>query len=201
MSIVYILTNKAMPNLVKIGKTEDLILRMKGLYQSGVPFPFECVYAARVVDAAKVEKSLHFAFSKYRVNENREFFDIEPAQAAAILELLEVENVTPGITPVEKAEDTVALEKASQKAARFNFEMVKIPEGAELQFSRDENVTCRVVDKHRVLFQGENTSLSEAAKRALHAIGKTWGAVQGPSYWMYEGETLVDRRERMETEE
>ena len=57
------LTNPAMPNLIKIGFTssEDVKSRMAQLYQSGVPLPFECVYAARVNDYEKVEKALHMA--------------------------------------------------------------------------------------------------------------------------------------------
>ena len=48
--IIYLLTNPAMPGIVKIGKTtqEDVKVRMQQLYQTGVPLPFECVYAATV---------------------------------------------------------------------------------------------------------------------------------------------------------
>jgi hypothetical protein len=36
--IVYVLTNEAMPGLVKIGRTTgDLASRIRGLYQTGVP--------------------------------------------------------------------------------------------------------------------------------------------------------------------
>lgn len=43
--IVYVLANKAMPDLIKIGKTQrkDLQARMSELYSTGVPFPFECL--------------------------------------------------------------------------------------------------------------------------------------------------------------
>ena len=44
---VYVLTNPAMPNMVKIGKTtRDVELRLADLYSTGVPLPFECEYAA-----------------------------------------------------------------------------------------------------------------------------------------------------------
>ncbi len=44
--IVYILTNPAMPNLVKIGMTTRLEvgIRMSELYTTGVPVPFECSF-------------------------------------------------------------------------------------------------------------------------------------------------------------
>lgn len=42
--IVYVLTNPAMPGLVKIGMTtrSDIDARMKELYSTGVPVPFDC---------------------------------------------------------------------------------------------------------------------------------------------------------------
>ena len=46
---VYVLTNPAMPNMVKIGKTtRDVELRLADLYSTGVPLLFECEYAAKV---------------------------------------------------------------------------------------------------------------------------------------------------------
>jgi hypothetical protein len=40
-NIVYVLTNPAMPGLVKIGSTvsEDASIRLAQLYSTGVPFP------------------------------------------------------------------------------------------------------------------------------------------------------------------
>ena len=42
--LVYVLTNSAMPGLVKIGMTtrDSVDTRMKELYSTGVPVPFEC---------------------------------------------------------------------------------------------------------------------------------------------------------------
>ena len=72
---VYILENKAMPDICKIGITEreDLKQRLKELFSTGVPLPFDCVYAAKVKDYKEVEKALHNAFKKDRVHEAREF--------------------------------------------------------------------------------------------------------------------------------
>jgi hypothetical protein len=201
MTIVYILTNTAMPGLIKIGRTDELTGRLKQLYGSGVPLPFECFYAARVNDSIKVEKKLHIAFAPHRLNENREFFRLDPTNAAAALELAEVENVTPGKATVENQQDLVALEKETQRAARFNFEMVGIKPGAVLTFVYEETITCRVADKSRVIFEEDQMSLSAAAISALQKVGKNWKSAQGANFWMYEGETLIDRRARMETEE
>lgn len=61
--IVYILINPAIPNLIKIGMTtaEDVKSRMAQLYTTGVPLPFECVYAARVSDHEKGGKGIAYS--------------------------------------------------------------------------------------------------------------------------------------------
>ncbi len=78
MSIVYVLINEAMPDLVKIGKTTDLEGRIRGLDNTSIPLPFECFYAARVADPDFVERQLHDAFGDHRIRSNREFFRIAP---------------------------------------------------------------------------------------------------------------------------
>jgi len=199
--IVYVLINEAMPGYVKIGKTTDLEQRIRSLDNTSVPLPFECFYAARVNDSAFVEKNLHDAFADVRVRKNREYFEISPDRIVSALKIGTIEEVTPGIDYVESEDDQKALDKARTRRSAFNFEMVKIPVGAELIFTRDENVMCRVVDSKKVEFEDELTSLSSAAQKALANMGLFWKAVQGPMYWMYEGETLGERRYRLETED
>lgn len=196
--IVYILTNDAMPGYVKIGKTttsvEQRILELSR--SSAVPLPFECYYAARVVDVNKVEEAFHDAFGDHRINPRREFFNIAPERIVAVLKLLAVEEVTPSRNAgIESKEDAVAIEIARKKRSAFNFKMVNIPSGAELKFIRDESITCRVApDQKHVEFQGQIVSLSSAAQKALES---KW-QVQGPAYWTYEGEILDERRMRLE---
>ena len=53
--LVYVLTNEAMPDYIKIGTTTRAIEdRMRDLYTSGIPVPFECYYAAEVDKAKNV---------------------------------------------------------------------------------------------------------------------------------------------------
>ena len=74
--IIYVLTNPAMPDLVKIGKTTNLDQRLSTLYSTGVPLPFKCIYAKEVEDIDYVESKLHAAFDSTRLNARREFFKI-----------------------------------------------------------------------------------------------------------------------------
>ena len=115
LGIIYVLTNPAMPGLVKIGKTNrgSVHARLSELYSTGVPVPFECAFAGRIADESKVEKAFHLAFGPYRINPKREFFEIEPEQAIALLELMVVEDVTPQL---QQEADSVDSES---KSARY----------------------------------------------------------------------------------
>lgn len=96
VGIIYVLTNPEMPGLVKIGKTSQDAMqnRLMSLYQTNVPAPFECEYAARVRNAFSVEASLHRYFKEYRVNPDREFFRIEPEQVIRRLRPMSIEDFT-----------------------------------------------------------------------------------------------------------
>ena len=194
--IVYILINEAMPGYVKIGKTINLEQRIRSLDTTGVPLPFECFYAASVQDMDFAEKRLHGAFADNRVRSNREWFEIAPERVVEALQLAQIENVTPREDYVESTEDKVALDKARKRREAFNFKMVEIAPGSVLTFTRDELVTCIVVDNKNIDFNGEQMSISKAAQIALDANYPA----QGPLYWEYEGETLDERRTRMERE-
>jgi len=195
--IIYILINEAMPGYVKIGRTTNhLEQRLRDLSAStSIPLPFTCFYACTVADSAFVEHQLHDAFDNNRVNPRREFFAIDPERVVAALKLAEIENITPGRDIVETKEDQEALNEARKRRSTFNFSMVGIPVGAELVFSRDEQKKARVVDNRSIEFEGNVTSLSHSAQEIL---GYECG-VAGTDYWMYDGETLSERRRRMET--
>ena len=104
-NIVYVLTNPAMPGMVKIGMTDrpDLQRRMSELYSTGVPLPFECVIARQIndIEAAEIENALHVAFGPYRINPSREFFEVESEQVEALLRVMPGKDVTPGVSEQE----------------------------------------------------------------------------------------------------
>lgn len=198
--IIYILINEAMPGYVKIGKTStNLEQRIRELSAStSVPLPFTCFYACTVKNVAFVEHQLHDAFDNNRINPKREFFQISPERVVSALKLVEIEDITPKKDFVESKEDQHALNQArAEKRTQFHFKMVNIPIGAELVFSRDENIKAKVIDNKSISFNNKITSLSASAQEIL---GYDYG-VQGTAYWMYEGETLDERRKRLEGEE
>lgn len=198
--IIYILINEAMPGYVKIGKTQDLERRLKDLYSTPVPLPFEVHYACEVENGQETEEWLFRIFKAWRVSRDREFFRIAPEGAVEALKVKAIKEVTPRQLYVESKGDREALERAKERRGRFNFEAASIPLGAEIYFSRDETKKAKVVDLHAkksIKFNDEVTSLSASAQKIL---GVDYG-VAGTDYWKYEGETLDERRRRFESGE
>lgn len=198
--IVYVLVNEAMPDLVKIGLTTgSLEERIKHLNSAtGVPLPFECIYAAEVDDASRVEKILHTLFSENRINPKREFFRLAHERVRLALSLGNFKEVTPKTDVFESAEESEAVAKATARRSRINLESLGIQVGDELVFSRDENRKAIVEVNNRIFFEGQSTSLSDSAARILAEKSGKLTSVSGSDYWMYKGEILAELRVRIE---
>ena len=192
MEVVYVLTNPAMPGLVKIGFTtqEDTNTRIAQLYTTGVPVPFTLEFACRVPNGAEVERAFHTAFGPNRINPRREFFKIEPEQAIAILRLLHVQDATQEIAQQPVETDAQSLEAAAQLRARrpnFNFEEMGIPIGSELRPLKGE-IPAVVTGPKRVRYLDQDLSLTAATRAAL---GLDYSVAPG-SHWTYQGRVLGD---------
>lgn len=187
--VVYILTNEAMPNLVKIGKTtrSDVKMRMNELYSSGVPFQFECAYAVEVDDCSTVEKVLHVAF-----NPKREFFSIDPEQAIAILKLLGKKDVTPllndDLNSNVSLPELEAVKQAKKKRPNINYTEMGLDKGTVLTFANDSTVEVVIVSDKKVLYNEEEVSLTRVTKELLELDY----AVQPTKYWLVNGKNLRD---------
>lgn len=199
--IIYVLTNEAMPGLVKIGRTADSVeARLTQLStHSGVPLAFECYFAATVDDPEKIEKTLHQLFSEARVNPKREFFRMDPEKVALAISIGKFEEVTPGEAQVE-VEEKQALERVKARRPKIKLEAIGIHPGAILTFSRDESITATVIEGGKVDLAGETLSPSSAALKLLHRMGYKTPTASGSEYWMFEGELLDERRIRLEAE-
>lgn len=196
--IVYVLVNECMPGLVKIGKTsrKDMGARLRELYTTGVPLPFECRYACRVKlsHTDELEKALHKAFAPYRVNDSREFFRIGVEQVLPILKLLTHMNegdvtaeVSAEIQQEFTAEDVEALAKQRARRPPLDYFAMGIKTGDELSFDADPSVRVKVVDAKKVIYDGVVQSLTSVTKILLH---KDYG-VQPTPYWSFNGENLA----------
>ena len=195
--IVYLLTNPVMPGLVKIGMTtqEDIDKRMKELYTTGVPVPFECKFACKVKksDCLKIEKALHKAFDPQRINQNREFFRINVEQAKAILELFHHTDVTEDVTEEIQndltEEDKAASNKAMAKRPPLNFFEMGLQKGDVLNWKDDSSIFVTIISDRKVSYKGEEVSIS-----ALSAKLKGYKVrhISPGAHWLYNDKLLGD---------
>lgn len=197
MGIVYILTNPAMPDLIKIGRTDTTIEQRVGDLSraSGVPVPFVVFFAAEVEDSLGWERALHQAFDDRRLNPKREFFRLSPDKPHAILRMAHLRNVTPKEDIADTEEEREALDKERKRSTNIVFSILSIRPGAMLQSVFDETIECEVVSDREVKFRDEICSLSSAALIVAHETGRLWKTIRGSQYWKYEGQTLLELKE------
>ena len=194
--IVYILSNPAMPGIYKIGITSrnDIKHRLKELYTTSVPVPFECEYACRVDDCKKVESALHYAFDPERINSQREFFKTDPERVIAILKLLEKEDITASIKKDENTDvNSVDIEagKKLKKARRppLDFLEMGINIGDEIEFLDEDNpIRVKIKSNKTVEYNNIEYSLTKLTQELLQLDY----AIQPTRKWAYDGKNLTD---------
>ena len=185
-----------MPGLVKIGMTaqEDVDKRMRELYTTGVPVPFDCEFACRVKqnDCAKIEKALHTAFAPNRVNANREFFRLQVEQAKSILELFHHEDVTTEVSDEIQndltADDVAASAKSKPHRPPLNFMQMGMSKGDILVYKENPEITISVFSERTVIFNGNEMAISAVTKELKKS---KWYVAPGP-HWLYKDRLLGD---------
>lgn len=212
---VYVLSNPAMPDLAKVGRTtNDPRQRVANLSAAtGVPLPFELELVIEVADATVYESALHNLLEGSRVNPKREFFEIDVEDLRTVLSecgrdvtdsfvglqtpppegpLSEgAMAAVPEIMPITQA-DIEAGKEWGQRKPKLNFHDLGIPTGSELNFKHagpdGKPEVAIVIAPKRVQFRGEEMSLSRATQLALDTTNQV-----GPKpYWIFEERTLQD---------
>lgn len=209
--VIYILTNPSFPEYVKIGYANDLESRMKSLNKSEtIPFAFRA-YAVYDVDHRLTDKELHNLIDMLNPDlrsvetfngktRTKEFFAMSPEDAYAILEAIakisgttnRLHRLTPTGEQIEEEAEAEEIRSTTRKGP-FRFSEVGIPIGAMLTFADNSNLVAEVVEDRKIRFDGKVTSLSRSAQD----IKGFDHPVQGTLWWMYEGEKLSDRRDRL----
>jgi hypothetical protein len=83
---LYILENESLPNLIKIGFTKkSAFQRAAQLSNTSIPTPYKVAYLARVAKPREVEKEVHHLLADVRVNDKREFFNLDAASAIEVI--------------------------------------------------------------------------------------------------------------------
>jgi len=215
MGYVYIFTNPSFEGLVKIGATGDYERRLLDLSNhENIPYAFTAYAVYEVDNQEEIEDIVHKVIdavdyscrtSELRKNgseRRKEFFRISPEKAYALLkEISRLRGDTEKLTRIkptqEQAEEEMLVEKTSRRyITPWSFRILDIPIGEELAYIYDEdNTKCRVIDDARgVEFEGERYGISDLLWTKLAGNGV-------PGYrFLYKGERLIDRRNRMERE-
>ena len=195
---IYIMTNPALKDMVKIGYAQNVEVRRKQLSTTALPYEYE-VYATYETSGNLEDKMLHKMIDQLnddlRVSKNREFFVMTAQEAYELLEAIATISGT-------KEKLVLVKEKAHKKPdqhvkrPKINFQKCGIPVGAELVFVDDPNVKVYVVDEHKVQWNEEITSLS-----AIAAEIKKQKAIQGSAFFKYNGKLITQIAEETQWKE
>ncbi|MCL2176559.1 MAG: GIY-YIG nuclease family protein [Firmicutes bacterium] len=205
---VYLVTNPAFPHLFKIGRTSKDSTEKRGLTASNVPEDYEIVREYECADPKKIEELFHKTYANFRhqtaTGRRTEFFYI-----VCLTTAVEWMDTLKGLGLVDVTEEAVEeVEEEVESDARYDgsegrrerstFEMLDIPIGAILTFTKDKNVTVKVVEGNKIMYKGEVLSLTATAKKLLKERKLYATNIAGTAYFKYEDETLRARRLRME---
>lgn len=105
-------------------------------------------------------------------------------------------SVFPSLKKQLEAEDRVFVSPKRVRSPNTKFANLGVPIGAELVFLKKDGTVCTVWDdSNQVKYDGKSWAISALTNHLLKASG-----VNGFCYFCYEGETLWNRRLRLEQE-
>jgi T5orf172 domain. len=82
VGFVYVLSNEAMPGIVKVGMTTKLAEdRARQIFDTSAPLPFDVEFRALTSHPREVEKHAHKMLKPFRTHPKREFFRVSPDMA------------------------------------------------------------------------------------------------------------------------
>ena len=216
---IYILTNPSFRDWVKIGYADNVEERVKDLNRSEcTPFAFR-VYATYEVNNRLLDKKMHIIIDKLNRNLRsiddyngqrrvREFYAISPEDAYAVFEAMaEIHDCPERLKKWKTSTDSIMEEelaenlaeemenKRASRSANWTFDNWNVPSGAILVNTDNPNVTCTVIDKKSVEYNGEVMSMTRLAKLVSGKESTSHGPGYVARHFMYEGELLQDREE------
>ena len=181
---IYIMTNPALKDMVKIGYASNVENRRKQLSTTALPYEYE-IYATYETSGNLEDKKLHKMIDNLnpdlRITKNREFFVLSPEDAYALLESIAVIS---GTKDKLKKVKVSASKKQKTKRPPVNFVKCGIPMGAELVFTEDPNVIVTVVSERKVQYNDEITSLSAISDKIKGY------STSGPQFFTFNGKTI-----------
>lgn len=193
---VYILTNPSYKdNIIKIGFTSNLKNRLSQLDKTGVPTPFEPYMTVETAKYKELERVIHHEIDKltnFRTRQNREFFELDPVDAADLLKNLsrlldDAEIVEYGNLSSVEQKSTASIK---QQGNRTTFAMLGVPIGAKLTASNKGIPDVVVVDEINQV-QLPDGSIKSISRAVIDAVG---GQRNGFQTYKYNGKILATMR-------
>ena len=184
---IYIMTNPALTDMVKIGYATDVEKRRKQLSTTALPYEYD-IYATYETTGNLEDKKLHKMIDKLnpdlRVAKNREFYVMSADDAYDLLEAIAAISGTQD--KLKKVKPSKSSKAQQTKKPAVNFKKCGIPVGAELIYIGDSTVKCIVQGDHKVQYKNELTPLSAIASEI-----KGYPCA-GPSFFTYKGKLVAD---------
>ena len=215
---IYILTNPSFPEYVKIGYADDVEKRLNQLNRSEcIPFSFQ-VYATYKVAERLTDKKVHSIIDRFnpglRAIENnngkqrkREFYIMSAEDAYQTLEdiasinglLKNLKRIAPTKEQQRQTKEAGEIKKHYERTRKkLTFSEYGIPMGAELVYTKDPTIKCKVVSETKVEYEGKQYSLSGLAGELNVRRGSKNRSVAGTDVFTYNGEILsVELRTRL----
>ncbi|MFX0102999.1 MAG: GIY-YIG nuclease family protein [Candidatus Hodarchaeota archaeon] len=192
VGFVYLMTNPAFPDYVKIGRsTRDPELRRIELSRStGVPRSFRLECKILVKEHVRVEGILHQKFRKFRVNKDREFFEISLKEGIKALKKAEkrfrVKDIEEGLKKDPKSSKFFPLGNSSIKHEMiYKLPISKDPSIDEVNFLVNQGVLTEITEKfyneaHR--FQEWTGILFDPSLSSFYSKNPTFRFIHGKYY-------------------
>lgn len=184
---VYILKNKYMPEIVKIGYTDrSLVDRCNELYTTGVPVVFEIFAYAITPNYKEFEHAIHQALASKRVNPQREFFLISPQNAFnTFLNHSAKYNVTPilysndGISILEDYERLTKSKKKSS-ASSNSTTTSSMPSDTSKQEKKGQNSSTSKIQHDNSVFSFDGKTFYAKRRFVFEIVARLLR--ENPSY-------------------
>lgn len=213
--VIYILTNPAFPEYVKIGYANDLERRMRDFNQNeALPFAFR-VYAIYEVYERLTDKKLHDLIDTLnpdlRTVENfdgkerkREFYAMSKEDAYKLLECIaKISGTEPRLKRMKPTGHEVLDEQVAQEVEEnarrspLRFSMCGLKQGDFVTFKNDESIKVKIADDRHLEYNNEIMSCSALARKLLGLPNNA--VLAGTDYFMYDGIALPDLRKKFES--
>lgn len=203
MGYIYIFTNPAFEQYVKIGYADDWKKRLKDLSsKSSAPYAFRC-YAVYKVNKRLDDKVLHNMIDQLNPDlrtvdtidgkkRKREFYEMTPENAynilSAIARITDTEKKLVKIKETSKdKEEYKRAQRDKQQKPPFKFSMIGMKPGDKIYYKKNKKISAIIVDDSHVKYDGITYSLSYLAKN----LEKSKYPLQGPIFFTNkDGKTL-----------